>query len=100
MTNEAVGGTNYMSGGIGQRGVTGALGLNNIGLSVKVYGNVVDRDTSPTPTWCKLDDGSGKNLRVEYSSGGVPALDTFATVTGVVSCYKSGANLYPKILVP
>lgn len=101
MTNKTLGGTDFKVAGIGQPGVKAGVGLNNIGLLVRVFGQVVERDTSPTPTWCKIDDGSDKNIRVEFKPGAaVPALNTFAAVTGISSCYKSGSDLYPKILVP
>lgn len=83
----------------GQAGVTGGKGLSNTGLLVRSCGWVVERDTSAVPTWYKIDDGSGVNVKVIVEAGAaVPPLNSFAYVTGACSCYKVGTTVYPCIL--
>jgi hypothetical protein len=83
--------------GAGQRGITGAVGLNNIGLLVRTWGTVTETEpvTAPQkPTWFSLSDGSGEILKVRVPAGvSVPAKDSHASVTGISSCEPSGANL-------
>jgi len=102
MTTRCIGGGSFNynpSTGAGQKGVLGGTGLNNIGLLVRIGGKVVERDSSPGPTWFKIGDGSSTNVKVIVPSGGtVPALNTFQKVTGASSCYKVGSDLYPQIL--
>jgi uncharacterized repeat protein (TIGR01451 family) len=102
MTTRSIGGGSFnynQSTGAGQKGVLGGTGLNNIGLLVRIGGKVVERDSSPGPTWFKIGDGSSTNVKVIVPSGGtVPALNTFQKVNGASSCYKVGSDLYPQIL--
>ena len=72
-----------------QQGITGASGLNNIGLLVKTWGKV----TLAGRGWFYLDDGSGVNdgsgvigIYVDAPSMSVPAKGSYATVTGISSC--------------
>ena len=102
MQTKSVGGSDfyYSSNPLsGQQGVYGGIGLNNIGLLIRTWGIVVDRNPNASPAWYVLDDGSGVRVRVIVPQGGsVPALNTFASVTGVSSCYKEGGLLYPRVL--
>ena len=64
MNNKSIGGGDWMYDpilGYGQKSITGASGLNNIGLLVKTWGKVtsVDPVTPPAkPAWFTIDDGS------------------------------------------
>ncbi len=54
MTNSSLGGAdwNYDAGtGAGQKGIAGAIGLNNIGLLVRVWGNVTGSGDTATQSW-------------------------------------------------
>ena len=78
--------------GAGQKGVTGGVGLNNIGLRVRVWGRLTEYDLDPNhypAEWCKIDDGLGSTVKVYapyfYSDG------QYVTVTGFSSVeYESG----------
>jgi len=83
----------------GQQGVAGGVGLNNIGLLIRTWGIVVDRNPSASPAWYLLDDGSGVRVKVIVpQDGSVPDLNTFIAVTGASSCYKQNNLLYPRML--
>ena len=79
MSNRAVGGgTNT-----GQVGITGISGLNNIGLLVKVWGQVSAIDSSDFG----ISDGAGRTITVTVPTGvSVPAADTYVAVTGISDC--------------
>ncbi len=84
--------------GFGQIGVSQGIGLNNVGLLVRVWGRVVDVEpvTPPTqPTWFKIDDGSGIAVKCVVPDG--VTIDqnwTYVSVTGVSSCEKIGDEVH------
>lgn len=89
-----------------QAGITGAIGLNNIGLLVKVSGRVVDVD--PAGAYFYIDDGSSIwNARTHVATkvvartaiDGRPYAGKWVTVTGISSCVKSGDSIERCILV-
>ncbi len=92
MTNKALGG-----GAIGaQEGVSGAYGLNNIGLLVKTAGKV----SNPTGATFVVSDGSGVALTVAVPDGQpLPAGGAYVSVTGISSCDKAGGNIERRLLV-
>ena len=107
LSGTAVGGGDWkVTGTGGQLGVEGGHGLNNIGLLVRVAGKVTFID--PGGQFFTLWDGADvsdpdghKGIRVS-APGLIPSglrLWDFVTVTGVVSCARSGGNLYPLVLV-
>lgn len=80
-------------------GITGAAGLNNIGMFVRIAGRL----TNVNPDGFTLDDGSrvedssgiaGVKVWTGSSSGGAPNV----IVTGVVSCETVDGKVYPVIL--
>ncbi|MHB9035750.1 MAG: hypothetical protein ACYC64_03725 [Armatimonadota bacterium] len=83
MTNKAVGG----GPGNGQPGVTDGTGLNNIGQLIKTTGKVTEKDTSATPAWFRIDDGSGVNLIVY---GTPPDGTPYVAVTGISTFDEAG----------
>jgi hypothetical protein len=89
LTNKLLGGGDWMydaSDGTGQRGVYGGVGLNNIGLLVRISGK-------PTPlneTDFLLDDGSGPVLCRLPSGIYYDKCWGFVVVTGISSCYYDG----------
>ena len=93
MTNLALGGEDWMwnpSNGAGQRGVTGGIGLNNIGLLVRTTGRVTDAGLG----WFVIDDGSAVNVKCAVPSGvGIPEVGSHAVVTGISSCERVGDEI-------
>jgi len=72
-----------------------AIGLNNIGLLVTVFGNVTFAGTGEfwVDDGSNLDDGSG-HLGVKISAQGLSVPSSgFAWVTGISSCEKKGDDL-------
>ncbi|MGQ9806892.1 MAG: C1 family peptidase [Armatimonadota bacterium] len=89
--------------GAGQRGVAGGAGINTIGMLIHAWGRVIEVESASSPAWFTLDDGSGRNIRCT-AVGGSPAIDPgwqgrVISVTGVVSCERSGDDLIPIILL-
>ena len=73
--------------GIGQHGVDGGAGLNNIGLLVRVWGSIKEIDPSSPAAWFILDDGSGHATKCLVPSGvEIDPTWRFVTVTGISSC--------------
>lgn len=99
ISNKALGGSAWMyapSGTVGQSGVVGGYGLNNIGLLVRVFGEV----TSVGSGFFYVDDGSGvkdssgrTGVRVYADGLALPTVGDFACVTGVSTCFvESGVG--------
>jgi hypothetical protein len=79
--------------------VTGSSGVNNIGLLVKAWGRVVERDTAVPPMWFRISDGSGAAVKtVVPASIAVPAQGAYVVITGISSCEKE--NGAPDSLLP
>jgi len=103
---------NYMLGGADcpwQMGITGARGVNNIGLLVKTWGRVTASGTDPRGhfAWFYVDDGSG--IRDGTGEVGVfcrardgveaPYVGAFVDVTGISSCEYYGGSLVNVLIV-
>jgi len=109
LTNASVGGAswNYDAGtGAGQRGIEGGVGLNNVGMFVRVWGRVVDvlagavgswnADGNPGPS---LDDGSGVMLRLVPAAGvSMPSPGSYISAAGVCSCCTDNAGKVRPVL--
>ena len=98
MNNAALGGADWQVVGTGgQLEVSNSLGLNNIGLLVKTWGQFYYVNA----TTFTLDDGAGLNVKCTVPSG--TFLYTgwqYVSVTGVSSMYKFNDSIYPpEILV-
>lgn len=77
-------------GSLMQAGVAGGLGVNNIGLLVKVWGRVVSADS----TSFLIDDGSGVTARVAIRQGMIPPpAGQLVAVTGVCSLQPGSGRL-------
>jgi hypothetical protein len=105
--NRSIGGAGYFwnqnGENCGQQGITEAYGLNNIGLLVRTCGKVVQIEpvSDPAlPTWFKIDDGSGVNVKCVVPSGVTinPGWN-YVGVTGISSCEKDGDDLYRLVRV-
>ncbi|MCL5103204.1 MAG: fibronectin type III domain-containing protein, partial [Armatimonadetes bacterium] len=81
----------------GQRGITGAWGLNNIGLLVRTWGRVKSRDTGTSSFM--ISDGSGVDVKVIDLGVTPPLVDAFVVVTGIASCYSVGGEVHRLIQV-
>jgi hypothetical protein len=106
MNNRALGGADWFfdeGAGTGQKGVLDGFGLNNIGLLVRVWGKVTEIEKPKhhtTPTWFKIDDGSGVSVKCVVPTGvRIRHNWKYVGVTGVSSCEKIEGNLYRLIRV-
>jgi len=70
VSNRAIGGGDFLIGGVGQAGVTGGTGLNNIGLLVRTTGKV--KLIAPDNTFFTINDGSAADIKVITTSGVPP----------------------------
>ena len=106
MTNKALGGGDWLYNAVtkaGQKGITGAVGLNNIGLLMAICGKV----TASGRTWFYLDDGSNvqdgtgtTGIYCEAQPGIiVPAVGSYVSVTGISSCELYSSRLVNVLLV-
>jgi len=108
ISNKALGGGDFYydpGGGTGQRGIEGAVGLNNIGLLVKTSGKVtttgagylyVDDGTS---LWDGTYTGEEKNLGVRAICDPTGYVrDDYLLVTGMSTCFTSSTGLQREIL--
>lgn len=91
MNNKALGGQDWQCesvAGIGQQGISGARGLNNIGLLVRLQGRVMQGAPGDTEAM-HLEDGSGAHVSVVLPPGVVsPGYGAIVAATGVLSCAK------------
>lgn len=68
--------------------------MNNLGLLIKVWGKVVQVDTSATPTWFVIEDGTYTTTVMLAANMSLPvALNFYVTVTGVSSCEENSGVL-------
>jgi hypothetical protein len=97
MTNVSLGGgpLGYSAGppSVGQKGIAGASGLSNLGLLVRVWGQVVETNAS----WFKIDDGAGLRIKCMLPAG-VSAPTGHARVTGISSCEDDGSGNLLRVL--
>ena len=93
LRNDALGGEDWcVNGTKGQRGVTGAIGLNNVGLLVRTTGRYEQIDS----TTFTIDDGTGLNVRCMVPSGTFLFSGwQYVAVTGIASSYKFNSAIYP-----
>ena len=105
MTNVSLGGGDwqYNAGtGAGQRGVQDGKGTNNIGVLVRVCGEVTHADTDffYLDDGSNLEDGSG-NVGVRARTYGleVPDEGSFVEITGASSCYYTDSQYHRLIHV-
>lgn len=94
MANVAVGGGNYGIVPTGQCGVTNGTGLNNVGQLVATSGRV----QSTGGGYLYIDDGSGPVMIDCTTLTNPPALNSFVSVVGISSLYRSGRNIIRLIL--
>ncbi len=100
LVNKSLGGADWRyndSTKAGQKGIKDCVSLNNIGLLVTTAGIVTYKGTSDF----RIDDGSGakdnssyNGVRVYATGLTLPTVGKFARVTGIISCFKVGNDLY------
>jgi len=94
VTCRSLGGGSFGASSAGQAGMTGGVGLNNIGLLVRAWGRV----SGPAGGPYTLDDGSGANVALQVVSGSLTP-GSYIGVTGIVSCMKVGEALRPVLII-
>lgn len=101
MTCRSIGGSNWRYSsvtGIGQKGITGGIGLNNVGTLAKVFGVVGAKQAGDSGD-IRISDGSGPSIQVRLPAVEIRPWDGYyATITGVISLVKSGVNTSPLLL--
>ena len=75
-------------------GLTNGVGLNCIGLLVRVWGNVISQNGNRYT----ISDGSGVSAVVEMRSGSL-TVGKFVCVTGAASCFANGSVVQPLVIV-
>ena len=96
MALKSAGGSDLGGPGAGQSGVTGGVGLNNIGLLARAWGSVTGTDGGGLA----LDDASGVLLRLDLRNAPGPfPPGGRLEVTGMVSLTRDGPDLLP-LLIP
>lgn len=106
MRNSALGGGDwcYQTGSsVGQQGIKGCYGLNNIGLLVRTWGKVTASGIDPRAhvCWFYIDDGSAVKdgtgfvgVYCEADSTVIPPqVGSYVSVTGASGCEFFGADL-------
>ena len=90
-----LGGGVFGSGAVTQPGVEGGVGLNTIGLLVRLAGRV----KASLPGALTLDDGSGVPVQVSVPAGVAVPSGAFVRVTGISSSFTDGGgHLRPSLL--
>ncbi|MHB9035725.1 MAG: hypothetical protein ACYC64_03600 [Armatimonadota bacterium] len=98
MNNKAAGGGDFGTPPAGQPGMTNGVGLNNIGLLVRVYGQVSEIVSSTGQPYYQLDDGSGVYLWV-LPIYGTMFSGSYVAATGVMSSVVEEGTVRPLLLV-
>lgn len=103
LTNASAGGASWnydAETGAGQQGIEGGVGLNNVGMLVRVWGRVVDAFSGAVGSWnadanydrC-IDDGSGVMLRLVPLAGvSLPPPGSYVSATAICSCHRDNAG--------
>ncbi len=84
---------------VGQRGIAGAAGLNNIGLLVRTWGKVTELDTASPAQWFLINDGSNVQTKVAYPPFSY-AVDDYVTISGISSCEVDTNGDLQRVLRP
>ena len=96
MSCASVGGSDYLGlYNVGQRGVIGGIGPNNIGLLVRVWGRVSAIQDGSGSTVYYINDGSlpEPGLKLDLHQLTPPSSGRYALVTGISSCEQSSSGL-------
>jgi hypothetical protein len=85
MNNRAVGGSAFGSPPLGQSGVIGGTGLNNIGLLIKTWGEVTYKE--PSGAYILITDGAGDPIRIDTTGLASVPSEGYVSVIGISSLY-------------
>jgi hypothetical protein len=89
LTNRSLGGSDFGSPPLGQYGVSGGSGLNNVGLLVKTWGRVTETGAG----YVVIDDGTGIGVRVDTTTiAAPPALNQYVSIIGASSLHKPASD--------
>ena len=89
MPNPTVGGGDIGIPPLGQYGVLGGTGLNNVGLLIRTWGRVTATGTG----YAVIDDGSGTPVRLDTSTlASLPEVNDYISVIGISSLYRPGVD--------
>jgi len=95
MPNRSVGGSNWGVPPLGQYGVLGGTGLNNVGLLITTWGRVVEKGMG----YILITDGSGDAVRVSTAGlSTIPDVDDYISVIGISSLYKPALDRLRHVL--
>lgn len=84
LTNRALGGGDLGEPPLGQYGVAGGSGLNNIGILVHTWGLITETGAG----YVMIDDGSGP-VRVDTTTLATPPTSGYISVIGISSLYQA-----------
>jgi streptogramin lyase len=103
MVNRDVGGEDWLDPvtlTLGQKGVLGGTGVNNIGLLVTVWGTVTQFDSATPKTWFRISDGSEFDAKCIVPSGvSIDSGWNHVLVTGISSCEKVDGEVHRLVRV-
>lgn len=88
MPGRSIGGGHAGTPPLGQFGVTGGFGLNNVGLLIQTWGRVTATGTG----YVVIDDGSGPVTVDTSALASPPALQSYVSVIGISSLYQSAGD--------
>ena len=91
MNNRAVGGAAFGSPPLGQSGVIGGTGLNNIGLLIKTWGEVTYKE--PSGAYILITDGAGAPVRIDTAGLASVPSEGYVSVIGISSLYTGPSPL-------
>ena len=98
INNKVAGGGDFGVPPAGQAGVIGGVGLNNVGLFVRMYGRVSGPVDVDGQIYYVLDDGAGANVWL-LAIGGELVPGQYVGVTGVMSTVVTEGVTKPLYLV-
>ena len=89
MPNKSVGGGDWGVPPLGQAGVTGGVGLNNVGLLIQTWGRVTEKGAG----YLLITDGSGDAVRVSTAGlSTIPEVGDYISVIGISSLYRPASD--------
>lgn len=103
MTLKSLGGSDWkcdLSNGAGQKGVKRGVGLNNLGLLVRVCGSIKQIAGNGEDNWFLLDDGSGPQVKVSVPPYiAVDSTWNRVIATGISSCEMTNGEVAPVLRI-
>jgi len=95
MPNRSVGGGDWGIPPLGQYGVLGGVGLNNVGLLIQTWGKVTEKGAG----YLLITDGSGDAVLVSTAGlSTIPHVNDYISVIGISTLYKPASDRLRHIL--